>query len=98
MVNAGSAPPPSASLMASDALVERTRVAASAVTGWLPLAEPNGWSPDHVRVLAVHAALAALCRPLLTAGEVEALTDPFRGPERPRIVARGPARDGRRSP
>jgi hypothetical protein len=70
--------------LADDALVERTRVAACAVTGWLPIADQAGWRPADVRALTVYAVLAALCVPLLTADEVDALTAPFR-------AATGPA-------
>jgi hypothetical protein len=64
--------------VSDDTVVERTRVAACAVTSWLPLAAATDWRPADVRVLAVYGALAALCALLLTAGEVDALTGPFR--------------------
>jgi hypothetical protein len=78
--------------------VTRTRLAAIAITDRLLLPDPTSWTPGGARFVVVHAAWAVLCGPLLTAQELDLLAGPFRAPERPRIVARGLMRDGRRSP
>jgi len=64
--------------LGDDGLVTRTRDAAVAIRDRLPVTAAASWTPGGPRDVTVHAAFAALCRPLLPRSAYEALAGPPR--------------------